>query len=95
MQLPWIDGLIAPGRTPCDHSAIARYFKSRGHQSDLEDEIDLLDQALRTFDFNRLRSQWPALAGHGEVIVTLTHGVANRPTLAFGNIFIVPPAIPL
>lgn len=76
------------------NAAISRYFKSRDHKSDLEDEIELLGQALKAFDFNCLRSQWCPLSGHSDVMVTLTHGPAGQPMLAVEDISIVPPASP-
>jgi hypothetical protein len=76
------------------NAAISCYFKSSHHQPDLEEEIALLGQALETFDFNRLRSQWTTLAGHSDVTVTLNHGPAGQPALAFDNVLIVPPANP-
>jgi len=76
------------------NACISRYFKSSGHESELENEIELLGQALKTFDFNSLRSHYRPLAGHSEVIVTLTHGPAGQPTLVFEDYSIVPPASP-
>lgn len=74
------------------NAAISRYFNSHNHSRDLEDEIELLGQALKAFDFNCLRSQYRPLAGHSDVIVVLTHGLAGQPTLTFDGISIVPPA---
>lgn len=74
------------------NAAISCYFKSPDHENDLEDEIELLGQALKAFDFNSLRSKWRPLSGHSDVIVTLTHGPTGQPMLAFDKLFIVPPA---
>jgi hypothetical protein len=74
------------------NEAISRYFKTPDQQGVLEEEIALLGQAIKAFDFNRLRSQWPMLSGHSDAIVLLTRGPANQPTLALGNILIIPPA---
>jgi hypothetical protein len=76
------------------NACISRYFKSSGHESELENEIELLGQALNAFDFNFLRSHYMPLAGHSEVIVTLIHGPAGQPTLVFEDHSIVPPARP-
>jgi hypothetical protein len=76
------------------NAAISRYFNSHTPSRDLEDEIELLGQALKAFDFNSLRSQYRPLAGHSDVIVRLTQGPAGQPTLAFEGISIVPPAHP-
>jgi hypothetical protein len=74
------------------NAAISRYFKSHSPTSDLENEIALLGQALRRFDFNLLRSDWKILSGHNDAIVTLGPGPTGQPTLEFDNVSIVPPA---
>ena len=74
------------------NAAISAYFKSPENQNDLENEIELLETALKVFDFNRLRSQWRTLAGHSDVVVALSPGSGGQPTLSFGAVCIVPPA---
>jgi hypothetical protein len=78
----------------CHNAAISRYFNVSNPSSDLEDEIELLGQALKTFDFNYLRSHYRPLAGHSAVIVRLTQGSAGQPTLTFEGVSIVPPDHP-
>ncbi len=62
--------------------SISKYFK-QGHDKDafegknldtknLEGEIRLLKTALETLDFNRLRSEYPKLAGHNDARVFLS-----------------------
>lgn len=73
------------------NKAISHYFTAPERQ-DLEDEIVLLGLALESFDFQRLRSDWTILAGHGEGVVTLRHGPDSQPMLAFDDVCVVPPA---
>ena len=77
----------------CRNKAISRYFKTP-ERHDLEDEIALLGLALEAFDFQRLRSGWAVLAGHGNTLVSLDYQPDGQPTLAFDGVRIVPPATP-
>jgi hypothetical protein len=76
------------------NAAISSYFRTRDRENILEAEIALLGQALEVFDFNRLRSQWPALSSHSDAMVTLTRGPASQPIIVLDTILIVPPADP-
>jgi hypothetical protein len=50
---------------------IRDYFQRPPARQDLEEAIDLLRQALETFDFAALRARHPALAGQTDHRVTL------------------------
>lgn len=43
--------------------ALSDYFKSKIKNHELEQTLSMVQQALETFDFRMLRSQYPALAG--------------------------------
>ena len=72
--------------------AISRYFKADSGKKDLEAEIALLEQTLRAFDFQLLRSRWPALSGGSGHRVILVRDAAGEPSLRFENTVIIPPA---
>jgi hypothetical protein len=61
--------------------ALSQYFKSGGRRQELEDQIEVLQRALETFDFNALRSTYPALAGRSEDSVRLTGTAGGAPVL--------------
>ncbi len=65
------------------NKTISAYFKS-GPETDkqtLEARIDLLQQGLENFDFNRLRANYPELRGETEAEVTLAATAKHKPEL--------------
>ncbi|GBC59796.1 hypothetical protein DENIS_0737 [Desulfonema ishimotonii] len=50
---------------------LSAYFKPGSNRGDLEEQIELLQTALETFDFHYLRSQYAELAGHSDADVRL------------------------
>ena len=68
---------------------ISRYFKAgaSGDKADLETEIELLVEALENFDFKRLRSGYPALAGGSHDDIRLIRDAGGRTRIQHnGNI---------
>ena len=54
------------------NQSIGAYFKADANEKPaLEPRIELLEKALKTFDFNHLRSTYPPLAGGGKAEVAL------------------------
>ena len=76
----------------CHEAAMSRYFKPGTHNAALEAELVLLEAALEAFDFARLRSRWPVLAGGDDRPVFLTRDHEGRPCLQVDDSRIVPPA---
>jgi hypothetical protein len=63
--------------------SISEFFKTEeSERPALERRIELLEQALKTLDFNFLRSTYPPLAGGAESEVTL--GAASE-----GDLFLI------
>ncbi len=83
---------IETGLKRRNDSAIFRYFKADAEKNDLEAEMALLEQALRAFDFQLLRSRWPALSGGSGHRVILIRDADGEPRLIFENTVIIPPA---
>jgi hypothetical protein len=50
---------------------VAQYFKDDTQREKLASEIELLKTVLETFDFSRLRSQYPVLAGQSDASVAI------------------------
>jgi len=50
---------------------VGEALKTDPWEEQMEAELELLKAALEKFDFGRLRSVYPALAGHGTDIVEL------------------------
>jgi len=50
---------------------ISQYFKSKENKDLLETQIEMLKKSLESFDFPKLRSTYPELAGHGSGKVVL------------------------
>ncbi len=76
-----------------NNAAISRYFKADSERPAIEKQIVLLEQALRTFDFQQLRRRWPEFSGGSETAVFLTRNGVGEPTLCFKKASILPPAI--
>jgi hypothetical protein len=74
-------------------AAMSRYFKKPGARTSIEGELVLLEKALAAFDFGRLRSRWPVLAGGEKSAVHLTADDTGRPFLLAGRHRIHPPAV--
>jgi hypothetical protein len=51
--------------------AISQYFRAKSGRAQLEQIIDLTQQALQTLDFNHLRSRYAPLAGQTDAEVEL------------------------
>lgn len=73
-------------------AAISRYFKTANGRAAGDAELVLLEAALTAFDFGRLRSRWPVLAGGNDLPVTLAAADDGGPCLRFGDTCIVAPA---
>lgn len=73
-------------------AAMSRYFKATEKKDAIEAELILLETALAAFDFGRLRSRWPMLAGGDDRPVVLTRDDADRPCLQFAERAVEPPA---
>lgn len=65
------------------NKAISEYFKKKpdNDKQALETEIDLLQQGLETFDFNRLRGEYPELRGEVEADVELSATEDQKPKI--------------
>ena len=65
------------------NKTISDYFKKKAgdDKQALETRIDLLQQGLETFDFNRLRTQYPELRGEAPAAVELTATAGQKPQL--------------
>ncbi|MFP4226931.1 MAG: hypothetical protein ACLFRF_09390 [Desulfobacterales bacterium] len=65
------------------NKTISDYFKKKAGEDRqaLETRIDLLQQGLETFDFNRLRAQYPELRGEAPAAVELTETADQKPQL--------------
>ena len=50
---------------------VAQYFKAAKNKPRLEAEIEILKAVLETFDFGRLRSLYPVLAGKSDSSVAI------------------------
>jgi len=65
------------------NKSISDYFKKKAgdDRQALETRIDLLQQGLETFDFNRLRSRYPELRGEVAARVELSETAEQKPQL--------------
>jgi len=65
------------------NKALSAYFKSgpEGDKQALEARIELLQQGLENFDFNRLRAHYPELRGDVEAKVVLAPTEENKPEI--------------
>ncbi|MDZ7830917.1 MAG: hypothetical protein U5L07_04115 [Desulfobacterales bacterium] len=65
------------------NKTISDYFKKKAgdDKQALETRIDLLQQGLETFDFNRLRTQYAELRGEAPAAVELTATAGQKPQL--------------
>jgi len=70
---------------------LARYFKDRDARQRLETEIELLKTALETFDFSRLRSDYPVLAGNCDCSVALKYDKQGNLVLVIDDDQVEPP----
>ena len=72
------------------NQALSSYFNSTEDRSSLEQIITLTQEALETFDFLKLRSDYPALSGQttDHVILAKTKG---RPYILLNDRRIEPP----
>ena len=61
--------------------SVSQYFKPDADKAQLEKEIEILQKALETFNFNRLRSDYPQLSGHHNDSVALIVNDQNQITL--------------
>ena len=61
------------------NAAVRAYFKQEDARPRLEEEIDLLLEALETLDFPALRNAHPALAGSTEARITLSQEAPTAP----------------
>jgi len=57
---------------------LTAYFRDAAGRTMLEAEIEMLKRALETFDFARLRSTYPQLAGGGRATVCLQAETPER-----------------
>ncbi len=65
------------------NKTISTYFKKKtsDDKQSLETRIDLLQQGLETFDFNRLRNQYPELRGEVAADVELSATDDQKPQI--------------
>ena len=68
------------------NKSISAYFKNQGSRSEadkqtLEAQIELLQQGLESFDFNRLRAQHPELRGEIQAAVALAPTAEDTPEI--------------
>lgn len=61
--------------------SISDYFKAENDRPRLESEIELLQAALTQYDFEALRSRYPALAGRSDAEVRLSRGKGGEVVL--------------
>ena len=64
---------------------VSRYFKQAEDREQLEAEIELLKTALETFDFGRLRSEHPPLAGKCDCSVVLKYDKLDNLVIMMDN----------
>ncbi len=57
---------------------VGQYFKAEQGRGLLEAEIELLKNVLETFDFGRLRSAYPVLAGKSDCAVAIKLAKPNN-----------------
>ena len=72
------------------HQALSRLLKNRQDTTGAEDILTLTMEALETFNFGMLRSQYPALCGHTIAQVVLTR-IKEKPHLYLDDQRIEPP----
>ena len=70
---------------------VGQYFKAHTGRRQLAAEIELLKTVLETFDFSRLRSTYPALAGQSECSVTIKLAKPNQLAIMLDGERIDPP----
>ena len=58
--------------------SVSKYFKPNADKAGLEREIEILREALETFDFKRLRNAYPKLAGHHNDYAVLAVNDQNK-----------------
>ncbi|MBS3758549.1 MAG: hypothetical protein KGY61_07785 [Desulfobacterales bacterium] len=65
------------------NKTISAYFKKKPDEDKqaLEAQIDLLQQGLETFDFNRLRGEYPELRGEEVAEVELSATEDDKPQI--------------
>jgi len=65
------------------NKTISAYFKKKAGEDKqaLETQIDLLQQGLETFDFNRLRAEYPELRGEVAAEVELSATADQKPQI--------------
>lgn len=57
---------------------LSEYFRSKGDNTELEEKLNLLQEALSQFDFSALRTMYKELAGNSDSKVVL-NGVGSGP----------------
>lgn len=67
------------------NQSISTYFKNKYSDIHLERQIENLKEALETFDFGRLRKEYPVLAGHHEDEVTLSFDKDDKATITING----------
>ena len=65
------------------NKTISAYFKKKAEEDKqaLETQIEMLQQGLETFDFNRLRAQYPELRGEEDADVQLSETADHKPEI--------------
>lgn len=56
----------------CHNRVLSAYFKTKGKDKALEEQLILLESALENFDFSALRSTYRELAGENSSRIMLT-----------------------
>ena len=62
------------------NQSVLKYFKANDKEK-LEKQISILQLALKTLDFKKLRSTYPELAGHCDDLVELSIDDKNQITI--------------
>jgi hypothetical protein len=63
------------------HYQVSRYFRIADEREELQVEIEVLIDALKSFDFSFLRRTYPELEGHGSHEVILETDDRNHPVI--------------
>lgn len=67
---------------------LSAYFRSKGDDRELEDQLILLEEALKRFDFSALRSTYSELAGNSRARVILADLGKDCPGISIDGSFI-------
>ncbi len=63
------------------HKTLSRYFKTSEQREALQAELEVLIQALESFDFRLLRRTYPEMEGHAGHEIILETDSRNHPLI--------------